>query len=119
QIPGVGAVVVSGGNWFAIRIHANPTALSSNSLSLEDLRNAITAVTANRPKGSFSGGQQEFTVGANDQLLKTLSYRNIVVVYRNGVSVLLNQIVDAVDGVENEDQGVWFNDTFAIVFDVR
>jgi len=119
QVPGVGAVTVSGGSRPAIRIHANPTALSSNSLSLEDLRNAITAATANRPKGSFSGAQQEYTVGANDQLLKSPSYRNIVVAYRNGAPVLLSQIADAVDGTENEDQGAWFNDTPAVVLDVR
>jgi multidrug efflux pump len=119
QVPGVGAVSISGGNRPAIRIRANPTALSSSSLSLEDLRNAVTNATVNRPKGSFSGEHQEYTVGANDQILKSPDYQNIVVAYRNGAPVLLSQVAVAEDGAENEDQGAWFNDTPAVVLDVR
>jgi multidrug efflux pump len=119
QVPGVGAVSISGGNRPAIRIHANPAALSSSSLSIEDLRNAVTNATVNRPKGSFSGEHQEYTVGANDQILKSPDYQNVVVAYRNGAPVLLSQIANAEDGTENEDQGAWFNDTPAVVIDVR
>ena len=119
QVTGVGAVNVSGGNRPAIRIHANPTALSSNLLSMEDLRNAITNATVNRPKGSFSGVQQAYTLGANDQILKSPGYRNIVVAYRNGAPVLLGQVASAEDGTENEDQGAWFNNTPAVILDVR
>jgi multidrug efflux pump len=119
QVTGVGAVSISGGSRPAVRIHANPAALSSQSLSMEDLRNAITNATVNRPKGSFSGPEQEYTVGANDQLLKSPDYRNIVVASRNGAPVLLSQVADAEDGAENEAQGAWFNDAPAVVLDVR
>src|SRR5476649_272666 len=69
QLTGVGLVSISGGQKPAVRVHANPTALSSYGLNLEDLRTAIGAGSVNEAKGSFDGKQQSYTIGANDQLL--------------------------------------------------
>src|SRR5499425_767461 len=69
QLPGVGLVSISGGQKPAVRVQANPTALSSYGLNLEDLRTAIAAASVNQAKGSFDGSRQSYTIGANDQLL--------------------------------------------------
>src|SRR3954464_12112049 len=65
QLPGVGLVSISGGQKPAVRIQANPTALSSLGLTLDDLRTAITQSNVNQAKGSFDGRRQSFTIGAN------------------------------------------------------
>src|SRR5206468_5380000 len=84
QLPGVGLVSVSGGQKPAVRIQANPPALSRYGLSLEDLRTTIAASSVNQAKGNFDGPDQAYTIAANDQLLSSDQYRPLVVAYRNG-----------------------------------
>ena len=79
QLPGVGLVSISGGQRPAVRVQANPTALSAYGLTLEDLRSAITAANVNQAKGSFDGPQQSSTIGANDQLLTSRDYRPLII----------------------------------------
>ena len=69
QLPGVGLVTISGGQRPAVRIQANPTALASYGLSLEDLRTALGQANVNQAKGNLENRRQSFTIGANDQLL--------------------------------------------------
>src|SRR6185369_16889014 len=71
QMPGVGLVSISGGQRPAVRIHANPTAMASYSLTLEDLRSAILTANVNQAKGGFDGPRQSYIIGANDQLLSS------------------------------------------------
>src|SRR5450755_4238467 len=84
QLPGVGLVSISGGQKPAVRVQANPTALSSYGLNLEDLRAAIGTASVNQAKGSFDGARQSYTIGANDQLLTSGEFKPLVVAYRNG-----------------------------------
>src|ERR1700694_728583 len=79
QLPGVGLVSISGGQKPAVRIEANPTALASYSLNLEDLRSALLAANVNQAKGNFDGPQQAYTIGANDQLLSSSDYAPLVI----------------------------------------
>src|SRR5450432_1044890 len=87
QLPGVGLVSISGGQRPAVRIRANPTALASYGLNLEDLRSALVAANVNQAKGNFDGAHQAYTIGANDQLLSSNDYRPLTVAYRNGAAV--------------------------------
>src|SRR3954464_13773919 len=89
QLPGVGLVSISGGQKPAVRIQANPTALASYGLSLEDLRTALTQANVDQAKGTFDGPHQAYTIGANDQLVSTDSYRPLIIAYRNGAPVRL------------------------------
>src|SRR6202049_4479951 len=83
QLPGVGLVSISGGHKPAVRIQANPTALASYGLSLEDLRTALAAANVNQAKGVLDGPRQSFTIGAHDQLNSSEQYKPIVVAYLN------------------------------------
>src|SRR6478672_4173452 len=83
QLPGVGLVSISGGQKPAVRIQANPTALASYGLGLEDLRSALMQANVNQAKGNFDGPRQAFTIGANDQLLSSGDYKPLIVAYRN------------------------------------
>ena len=101
QISGVGLVSISGGQKPAVRIQANPTALASYGINLEDLRSALTGNSLNSAKGNFDGPSQDYTINANDQLLTSSDYKSVVVAYRNGAPVMLTEVAHVIDGVEN------------------
>src|ERR1700678_4426157 len=119
QLPGVGLVSISGGQKPAVRIQANPTALASYGLSLEDLRNALAAANVDQAKGTLNGPRQSFTIGANDQLMAGDQYRPIVVAYRNGSPVRMSDIATISDGIENVMQAAWMNLDPAVIVNIQ
>ncbi len=94
QLPGVGLVSISGGQKPAVRIQANPTAMASYGLNLEDLRTAIVAANVNQAKGNFDGAHQAYQIGANDQLLSSADYAPLIIAYKNGAPVKLTDVAD-------------------------
>ena len=119
QLPGVGLVSISGGQKPAVRIQANPTALASYGLSLEDLRSALAAANVDQAKGVLDGPRQSFTIGANDQLTGSSQYNQIVVAYRNGAPVRLSDVATAVDSAENVKQAAWMNISPAVIMNIQ
>ena len=119
QLSGVGLVTISGGQKPAVRIQANPAALSSYGINLEDLRTAVTQSSVNAAKGNFDGARQNYQIDANDQLVTSKDYRNVVVAYRNGAPVMLTDVAKIVDGVENQNQAAWMNKTPAVIINVQ
>src|SRR6516165_7350751 len=119
QLPGVSLVSISGGQKPAVRVQANPTALSAFGLNLEDLRTAIAASSVNQAKGSFDGSRQSYTIGANDQLLSSTEYKPLVVAYRNGAPVLLSDVAGVVDDAENVKQAAWMNQVPAVILNIQ
>ena len=119
QLSGVGLVTISGGNKPAVRIQANPVALASYGLNLEDLRSALTSTTVNMAKGSFNGPAQAFQINANDQLLSAAGFRNVVVAYKNGAPVMLTDVAKITDGIENAKLAAWMNKTPAILVNIQ
>src|ERR1700752_958615 len=109
QLPGVGLVSISGGQKPAVRIQANPTALASYGLSLEDLRTALSAANVDQAKGVLDGPRQQFTINANDQLFASSDYRDIIIATKNGAPVLLRDVANIFDGAENARQAAWMN----------
>jgi multidrug efflux pump len=107
QVTGVGLVSISGGQKPAVRVQANPTALASYGLGLEDIRAALAAANVDQAKGTLDGARQSFTIGANDQLVSGAQYKPIVIAYRNGAPVRLDAVAQVTDGVENTDQSAW------------
>ena len=107
QLPGVGLVSISGGQKPAVRIQANPTALASYGMSLEDLRNALAQANVDQAKGVIDGQRQSYTIGANDQLFSSDQYKPIVVSYHNGAPVRLSDVANVIDGVENNQLAAW------------
>jgi multidrug efflux pump len=119
QLPGVGLVSISGGQKPAVRIQANPTALSSYGLTLEDVRTAVGAANVNQAKGSFDGSRQSYTIGANDQLLSSDQYRPLIIAYKNGAPVRLSDVANVVDSAENVRQAAWMNETPAVIVNIQ
>ncbi len=119
QLPGVGLVSISGGQKPAVRIQANPTALASYGLNLEDVRSAIVAANVNQAKGNFDGARQSYQIGANDQLLSSNDYRPLIVAYRNGAPVKLTDVADVIDDIENVRQAAWMNESPAVIMNIQ
>ncbi|TFW31545.1 efflux RND transporter permease subunit [Massilia horti] len=119
QVSGVGLVTLSGGQRPAVRIQANADALASYGLGLDTLRSAITAANANSAKGSFDGAQRSYSINANDQLVAVPDYKNLIVAYRNGAPVRLENVARVVDSAENVRLGAWANLKPAIILNVQ
>jgi multidrug efflux pump len=119
QLTGVGLVTISGGQKPAIRIQANPLALSSYGLSLEDIRTAISSTSIDTAKGSFDGPQQAYTITANDQLSSGSEYNQVVVAYRDGAPVMLTDVAKVTNDVENSRLAAWMNDTPAVILNIQ
>jgi multidrug efflux pump len=119
QLTGVGLVTIQGGQKPAVRIQANPTALASYGLTLEDVRTAITGTSVNTAKGTLNGPQQAYTIDANDQLTSADQYNQVVVAYRNGSAVMLQEVAKITNGVENSKLAAWMNTTPAIILSIQ
>ncbi len=119
QLPGVGLVSISGGQKPAVRIQANPTALASYGLSLEDLRTVLGQANVDQAKGVLDGQRQSYTINANDQLFSSEQYRNVIIASKNGVPVRLTDVANVIDGSENTRQAAWMNLTPAVIVNIQ
>ncbi|MFG6415601.1 MdtB/MuxB family multidrug efflux RND transporter permease subunit [Roseateles sp. DC23W] len=107
QVPGVGMVGIAGGRRPAVRIQANPGALATLGLSIDDVRTAIAAANVNQSKGSFDGPLRASTLDANDQLKSAAEYANLVIAYKSGNAVRLRDVAQLVDDAENLRLAAW------------
>jgi multidrug efflux pump len=119
QLPGVGLVTISGGQKPAVRVQANPSALASLGLSLEDLRTGLAAANTDQAKGNLQGPQQSFTIGANDQIFTSQDYKPVIIAYRNGAPVRVSDVAHVVDGVEDAQKAAWMNTSPAVIMNVQ
>jgi multidrug efflux pump len=119
QVLGVGLVSMSGGQVPSVRILANPTALSSYGLSMEDLRTAIGAANVDQAKGTLQGPQLSYTINDNDQLLAAGQYRSVIVAYRNGSPVRVSDVARVVSGPQDRLQAAWMDETPAVIMNIQ
>jgi multidrug efflux pump len=119
QLTGVGMVSISGGQKPAVRIQANPTALASYGLSLEDLRTVLGQANVDQAKGVLENQRQSFTISTNDQLLSGNDYKDVVLAYRNGAPVRLRDVATIVDGTENIKEAAWMNLSPAVIVNIQ
>jgi len=101
QVQGIGQVTVGGSSLPAVRVELNPQALYKYGVGPENVRAAITATNVNRPKGSLEEGDRHWQILANDQAKKAADYMPIVVAYRNGAAVRLQDVAEVLDSVQD------------------
>ncbi|MDR3478309.1 MAG: multidrug efflux RND transporter permease subunit [Gammaproteobacteria bacterium] len=119
ELSGVGLVSISGGQRPAVRVQANPTALSALGLSLETVRAAISTANVNAAKGSFDGPQLAYQINSNDQLLTSAQYKPLIITYKNNSPVRLSDVANVVDAAENSYQAAWMNDRPAVILNIQ
>ncbi len=119
QIPGVAQVLIYGTQKFAIRVQADPEAAAARGLSLEDIRAAVSRANSSTPVGTLNGPKQDIAIQASGQLNKAIDYRQVVVAWRNGSPVKLDEVARIYDSVENDKVATWFNGTRSIVLAIQ
>ncbi|MEG0938760.1 MAG: MdtB/MuxB family multidrug efflux RND transporter permease subunit [Comamonas sp.] len=107
QVKGVGLVAIAGARRPAVRIQANPAALASFGMTLDDVRSAISAANVKTAKGSFDGPNRASTIDANDQMQSAAEYRNLIIAFKNGNPVRLSDVAQTVDDAENTRLAAW------------
>jgi hydrophobic/amphiphilic exporter-1 (mainly G- bacteria), HAE1 family len=109
QISGVAQVSIGGQQKPSIRVQIDPAKLVAKGLSLEDVRTVITNTTVDSPKGNIDGVTKAFTIYANDQLLDSKDWNDVIIAYRNGGPLRIRDIGKAVTGPEDAKQAAWAN----------
>ncbi|HEX9024628.1 MAG TPA: efflux RND transporter permease subunit [Geobacteraceae bacterium] len=119
MIDGVAQVQVFGSQKFAVRAQLDPKALASRRIGIDEVANALTGGNVNLPTGTLDGRHQAFTIQATGQLYSADAYRPLVVAYRNGSPVRLQELGRVIDSVENDKVANWFNNTRAVVLAIQ
>jgi HAE1 family hydrophobic/amphiphilic exporter-1 len=119
QIPGVAQVQIFGTQKFAIRVQADPEAAAARGLSLDDIRTAVSRANSSTPVGTLNGPKQDISLQASGQMNKAADYRQVVVAWRNGSPVKLEEVAKIYDAVENDKVATWLDGERAIVLAVQ
>jgi HAE1 family hydrophobic/amphiphilic exporter-1 len=109
QISGVAQVIIGGQQKPSIRVQVDPAKLVVKGLSLEDVRNQISITTVDSPKGNIDGETRAYTIYANDQMLDSKDWNDVIVAYRNGGPLRIRDIGKAITGPEDAKQAAWAN----------
>jgi HAE1 family hydrophobic/amphiphilic exporter-1 len=119
QLPGVATVDVYGAQKYATRVQVDPAAAAARNISLSDIRTVLAATDSNSPVGTLYGPSQNVTLVATNAMRRANEYRNVIVAWRNGAPVKLEEIAHVIDSVENNQVASWFNDKRAVVLAVQ
>jgi len=101
QVQGIGQVSVGGSSLPAVRVELNPQALNKYRIGLEDVRTAIAATNANRPKGAVEDGDRHWQIYANDQAMTAAEYQPLIIAFRDDAPVRLSDVGDVADSVQD------------------
>ncbi len=108
MISGVAQVQVYGSQKYAVRAELDPRALASRGIGIDEVANAVASGNVNLPTGTLQGATKSYTIQASGQLLNATAYRPLIVSYRNGSPVRLQEIGRVTDSVENDKIASWF-----------
>ena len=118
-ISGVAQVTIFGSQKYAVRVQVDPRALATRGIGINEVEQAVASGNVNKPTGTLYGAHQTFNVQATGQLMDAAAYRPLVVAYRNGAPVRLDEIGHVIDGVQTDKVASWFNDDRAVVLAVQ
>ena len=119
MVTGVAQVNVFGAQKYAVRVDLDPSQLASRQIGIDEVTRAINGSNVNRPTGTLFGPSRNYVVQASGQLMSAEQYRPIVVAYRNGNPVRLEEVAHVYDGVENPRNGSWYNGKPALYLGVQ
>ncbi|AYG61694.1 efflux RND transporter permease subunit [Rhizobium jaguaris] len=119
QMTGVGLVDFHGPQRPSVRIRLDPDRLASRGLSLEDIRSVISAQTVNAPKGLLSGSDRAVVLNATDQIVDVPSYESMIVAYKDGAPIRLQDLGTVVTGPLDTHQAAWLQSKHAVMIDIH
>ena len=119
MVSGVAQVQVMGAQKYAVRVQVDPKALATRRIGIDEVTNSVRGWNVNLPTGTLWGTRQAFTIKSNGQLFDAAAYRPMIVTYRNGSPVRLEQLGRVIDSVENDKIAGWYNDRRAITLAIQ
>jgi HAE1 family hydrophobic/amphiphilic exporter-1 len=118
-ISGVAQVTIFGSQKYAVRVQVDPRALAARGIGIDEVEQAIARANVKKPTGFLSGPHQAVNIQSNAQLLDAAAYRPMIVAYRNGSPVRLEELGRIIDGVQTDKVASWFNNDRAVVLAVQ
>ena len=119
MVPGIAQVMVFGGQKYAVRVQLDPTSLANRGIGIDEVADAIAAQNVSMPTGTLWGTNRASTITANGQLRNAEQFRQMVVAYRNGAPVRLDELGNVMDDVENNRVASWYNGNRGIVLAIQ
>jgi hydrophobic/amphiphilic exporter-1 (mainly G- bacteria), HAE1 family len=119
MISGVAQVQVFGSQKFAVRVQLDPRELATRGLGIDEVSGAVRTGNVNLPTGALQGPHQAITLESSSQLTTAAAYRPLIVAYREGSPVRLEQLGRVIDSVENDKTASWYRDTRAVVLAIQ
>ncbi len=119
MVSGVARVQVYGEQKYAVRVQVDPDQLAAHNVGIDEVQAAIASSNTNLPTGRLDGAKQAFTIESSGGLLSAAAYRPIIVSWRNGAPVRLDQIANVVDGVENDKLIAWYNNQRGVILAIN
>ncbi len=116
---GVSRVLVYGAQKYAVRVQLNPDTLVARNIGVDEVQRAVQSSNVNLPTGKLYGAKQAFTVQSSGQLMNAAAYRPLIVAWRNGMPVRLEQLGNVIDGVENDKIIAWFNGVRGVILAIQ
>jgi HAE1 family hydrophobic/amphiphilic exporter-1 len=119
MVKGVSRVQVYGAQKYAVRVQVDPDALVARGLGIDDVQRAIQQANTNLPTGRLHGERQAFTIMSTGQLTNAAAYRRLIVEYRNGAPIHLDEVANVIDDVENNKVASWYNGVRGIILAIE
>lgn len=119
MVSGVAQVLVYGSQKYAVRVQLDPKKLASQKIGINEVSKAVEQGNVNLPTGTLQGTYQAFTIQATGQLYEARAYRPLIVTYRSGSPVRLQNLGRVIDSVENNKVASWYNNTRAVVLAIQ
>ena len=119
MVPGIAQVQVFGGQKYAVRVQLDPTSLANRGIGIDEVAQSINSQNVSMPTGTLWGTNRASTIKANGQLQNANQFRQMVVAYRNGAPVHLDELGNVMDDVENNKVASWYNGDRAVVLAIQ
>jgi HAE1 family hydrophobic/amphiphilic exporter-1 len=119
MVGGVSRVLVYGEQKYAVRVQVDPDRLAAHNIGLDEVAAAVSASNSNLPTGRLDGAYQAFTIESNGSLFNAAAFRPVIVAWRNGAPIRLQEVGNVIDAVENNKLIAWFNDVRGVILAVE
>ena len=119
MVTGVAQVSVYGSTPYAVRIQLDPKALASRQIGIDEAEQAVQNANVNLPTGTLYGAHRAFRVQANGQMMSAVPYRQLIVAYRNGAPVRLDELGHVYDSIQDTKLANWINGVPGVILAVQ
>src|ERR1700704_5837020 len=119
MVSGVSRVQVFGAQKYAVRVQVDPDKLAARGIGIDEVQRAVASSNTNLPTGRLDGDTQAFTIESSGSLATAPAYRPIIVAWRNGTAVRLEELGNVIDSVDNDKIMAWYNNKRAVILAIQ